>query len=388
MLKLTFMIRCKTPFITKEVLMLRRSLSDARFKESLQYRILNYFETTRKSQQTAQQYETSGREIVPNTIYDNLVDHKQENKLETIHQEFDFVSTEKDALLARDMIENLDTQCVSLMNSLKFPEILSLMIEFLKVAPSDFTQSLFYVKSISVLIQAAKEKSLTNHEIVQLLYFISLDKQNSANYMDFLKPLLPDMNDLPLFEKCITAQSFYKTCTKLQLRQSRLLEQLIERDFEQLIRDPTLLVTICKAITASEPSNELTLKHLSKAIVELKEPLNFNSTAHVLRLYAETLLLEPKPIDKLVKCGIDLIAKDLEDGKNTTSLSDLDTFLWSISYLGITCTLNEKLVLRTYLEQRLKEYKTRENLGYLVNSLLCLHMLRSWSTKVSNKFFD
>ncbi|XP_016840075.1 uncharacterized protein LOC100679816 [Nasonia vitripennis] len=380
MLNLTCVIRCKTLFMAK---VLRRGLSSARFKESLQYRILNYFETSRKSQQTAQQCEISAqsKDIVP-TINNDLLDPNQAKKLDTIYREFEHILTINDIHLVQEMIENLDLQCFALINSLKFSEILTLMTEFFKVAPTQFVKSFFYNRSISILIKAAENKSLTNHESVQLLYFISLHKENSANYIDYLKPLLPDMNDLPLFEKCITAQSFYKTSTKLQLRQSRLLEQLIEQDFEQLIGDPMLLVTICKAIILSEPSNELTLKHLSKAIIELKEPLNFNSVAHVLRLYAETLLFEPKPIDKLVKCGIDIIAKDLEHGKHTLSIPDVDTFLWSISYLGITLTLSEKLILRTWIEQNLRKYKTRENLGYLVNSLLCLHMLRDWSTKV------
>ncbi|OXU23999.1 hypothetical protein TSAR_006265 [Trichomalopsis sarcophagae] len=380
MLNLTCVIRCKTLFIAKDVL-LRRGLSSARFKESLQYRILNYFETSRKSQQTAQQCEISAqsKHIVP-TINNDLLDLNKAKKLDTIYREFNHILTINDMDLVQEMIENLDLKCFALINSLTISEILSLMTEFLKVAPTQFVKSFFYDRSISILFKAAEEKSLTNHESVQLLYFISLHKENSANYIDYLKPLLPDMNDLPLFEKCITAQSFYKTSTKLQLRQSRLLEQLIERDFEQLIGDPMLLVTVCKAIILSEPSSELTLKHLSKAIIELKEPLNFNSVAHVLRLYAETLLFEPKPIDKLVKCGIDIIAKDLEH--DTLSIPDVDTFLWSISYLGITLTLNEKLILRAWIEQNLRKYKTRENLGYLVNSLLCLHMLRGWSTKV------
>lgn len=375
----------KNPFIVKEILCCY--LHAPTFYGSFKYDILDYFEKTSKDskQLTLQKFSNpKSLEIKGNGT--------PEDKLVSIYNDFDKISKLNDEELTKELIEDLDIKCFSIICFLKPAEILKLFHEFYKILKHKFQFLYFYDKSIPLLVEAVENNLLTSNEVVQVLFFISLSGERSANLISNLQPYLPDLNDLPLIEKCIVADVFCKSSIKLQVRQARIIEKVLEKNFKTLIENPNLLEAVCEAIISREPSEELSLKILSKAVLNFNEPMSFNNNAHVLHLYARALIFEPRVIDKIVKECISMINDDLKECKNSLSIKDVDMFLWSISNLGITVTLSEKLILRKFIETRFKEYRRKENLNYLVNSMLFLNMLRCWSMKVkyffSNLFFN
>lgn len=366
MLKLTILVHHKTLFIAKKIVCCYSIRKN--YRKSFQYRILNYFEDSQKS------YEESEQNAISTQIRENINEVKSAKRaLESIHADI------RSSTSRPKSVEDIDVRCFPILDSLRHSEILSLLNAFSKVDTSRLIKTKFYNKSVSVLLEALNNGLLSNHETVQLLFFISLNKDKGAVHVHRLRPRLLHIDYLPLFEKCITAQCFYKTSVKLNPCQSRLLEKAIDESAQELSADPSLLVSICKAVRISGPSTELSLENLSKAIVSLKEPLNFVAIAHVVSLYAEALLLEEEVIDLLVRDSLRIIE---EDSSCKLRLKDVDRFLWSVSHLGLTLSPSDKEVLKRYLEQRLGEYKARVNLGIFVNSVLCLHMLQCWSEKV------
>lgn len=385
MLKLIASLHRSTRLITRKPVC--RNYTSTKYKNSFNYRILDYFESTLKSQKPSQSIEFSpiyrGTNFGINSNDDNTISDTLELKLQTIHDDIEKLANIKDTEINEDFLDDLDIKCFSIVNALQPVEILKILNSLLKTSPYLVVRSYFYDKAISLLIEYAENGCLSRHEMIQLLYFASLHKDRKvAQCVDYLQIYVPHMTDLPLFEKCISAYVFHKSAIKLKSNQVKVLEKEIEENFDTLVADPDLLVSICKAVMHSEPNDLLTLKNLTKAIAESKKPFSFAIMSHILSLYAEALLMEVEVIDKLVKDSIEMIREDIAEESYSLDLRDIDRFLYSISRLGITLTLNEKMVLRQCVEERFKEYKMLKNLDILINSVLRLHILRCWSTKV------
>ncbi|XP_016840076.1 uncharacterized protein LOC103315296 isoform X1 [Nasonia vitripennis] len=358
-----------------------RNLSETKYQESFQCRIIDYFESIWNAQKFNQQFEVSSQ------IKEKFCDASATiEKYESLDKYLKQLLNTRDLNINENSIDYLDMQCSSLVHFLRHSEVLSLLNAFLKVAPYRFKMTDSYNKSMPILLEAVGNELLNNHQLVQVLFFLSLNKDKSASSVSYLKSHLTNLKDLPLIEKCIVAQAFYKSSVKLEQYQSKIFEQVLEKEYNHLIADQILLVSLCKAIRISGASDELNLKKLSQAIIHSKIPFTFTTIVHVLGLYAEALILEPKAINRLVKDSIEIIKQD--GIKCSIRLKDLDRFLWSISHLGLTLTLNQKSVLQMYFEQRINEYKIKVNLGILVNSVLCLHMLQCWNKKVIKNLLE
>ena len=373
MKNLIISVHCKTQSITKRIVY-RYLVTNERYKKSFQYRILNYFENLYKESIILQKYEVSSQ------IREDILDcNGTRQKLNFIHQLIHNLSIGAD-IQTEKCIKDIDKLCYTIVSSISYSEILNLLTSFLKVIPNGLTKTRFYQKSLSFLFKGVECGLLSNYEILQLLFFISLRKEGGSNYLKYLKSYLPNIEDMPLLEKCIVATCFYKASVKASDSQLKIFEKTIEEKVQSLILDPPLLVSLCKIVRISGPSDALNLNKLSNAIINMKEPLEFTSMVHVLSLYAQALLFKPKAIDRLVTDGIEQIRCD--SLKPILRLKDFDRFLWSISYLGLTFAQKKKIILKGYLELRLNEYKKIENLGIFVNSILCLHMLKCWNIEV------
>lgn len=383
MLKIIFSRLPKNHPVARKILCY--NLHTSRFYGSFKYEILDYFEKTSKIKKPIPFQTLSNSD--PKNIETEL-NSTTEDKLEAIYKDFATISANTDEQLIKEFVEDLDIKCLSIVQSIEPTEILNLFHEFHKILKYKFRFLYFYDNSLPLLIDAIENNLLTNHEIVEVLFFISLNGEKNAHYIKNLQPYLPDLNDLPLIEKCIVAEAFYQASVKLQPCQLKIVEKVVEENFESLIDNTNLLEALCQAIIFSEPSEELSLKNLSKAVLNCKKPMNFNNNAHVLHLYAKALIFEPQLIDKIVKDCISMIDEDVKERNNNINIKSVDMFLWSMSNLGLTITLPEKLILRKYMETRFNEYRSKENLNILVNTLLCSNMLRCWSMKVRTNFFS
>ena len=379
MFKVTYYLYSKSRFVSQTII--SRNLASIP-KNSFQSRIIDYFKDTLKVQELRNELP---KYYIGNFTKTNANDLevRTEEILKSIKNEIKELMNEEDEEIKKEKLSDLDTRCFTIFHLLTISDILYLLNEFYKFTSNQLSMIYFYDKSITLLFDATEKGLLNNHEKVQFLFFLTFKNENVDNYMYHLKSYLPDICDLSLFDQCIAAQSFYKTSIKLEEHELRPFEKVLENNLDELINDPNLLIPLCKLFMINKPTNEFNLNDLSKTIAELQKPLDFHSIACILSLYAEALIFDPKAIDRLVKNSIELISKDICTKSYSLSLRHIDMFLWSISYLGITLTLEEKLILRTCIEERFEEYKTNQiPLSTLVNTMLCLHMLRCWSTKV------
>lgn len=346
-------------------------------KQTFQNQILEYFEYVLKKQRTYQQF------VISTKVRENIPEVKNINhKLKIIYEDVNCLSNLSyyQILKKKILIDDIDSRCLTIVNFLNYTDIFNLLNIILKVIPRKLTNFQFYHKSVKILLEAAENNLLDNHEKVQLLFLISLMKEKGVKYVKFLKEHLPKLEEVPLIEKSIIAQAFYQSSLKLKKEESRLLEKIIEEECENIVNNQLVLVSFCKAIRISGPSNELTLINLSNALDKSYQLLSFSSLVHILCLYAQALIFDENLINKTVSHLIKIIENDCQAQK--LRLKDIDRLLWSISYLGFVLSSEHKEILKKYIEHRLEDYKTRENLGIFVNSILSLHMLQCWSLKV------
>lgn len=363
-----------------------------RLKQTFQNQIQEYFENISSKQKSYQQFEISTQ------IRENIPEVKKfKQKLLLINEDLNCLSSIPNHLIfkKKKFIDEIDSKCLTVVDFLECRDILCLLNTLLKISSSNIVTSLkFYDSAILQLLKAAENGLLSNHEKIQLLFFVSLLKEKGVKHMKFLKDYLPGLEELPLIEKSIVAQSFYRLSLKLTKEESRNLEKIIEDECDKLIHDQLLLVSFCKAIRISGPSNELILTNLSKAVAKSYKFFNFSSLVHILCLYSDAFIFNEAMITKTVSHLIKMIANNNQN--KTLRLKDIDRFLWSISHLGFVLSNQQKEVLKNYIEYRMedykknyikhgmKDYKTGENLGDFVNSILSLHMLQCWNLKVNN----
>ncbi|KAL7293909.1 hypothetical protein TKK_0012640 [Trichogramma kaykai] len=361
-----------------------RHLNEDRVKRTFQYRIQTYFEEILKKQ-------PEKNEALSTRIDHLMTDNKPAPRPENFNQEYHQCQVAlanfkeiRDNVVIQEKLINMDYKLSNLLIHLKSHEIFRFLASLSSISRLELTAMEFYEKAIAILIQLAMSGTLNNHELVQLLYFLSL-KSHNKEQIENLKPFLPDIDELCLMEKCIVAWVMQKSSIKLHLRQAKMLEKVVEEDFKSIIDDPQLFVPICKSVIISEASNSLCLQKLSDAILTSNKQtnnLNFGAVAHTLALYADALIMDSKVVDLLVKTGVKAIQNDMNTNKNMLQISDVNTFLWSLSHLGTILSLSEKLIVRSFVEHRWTEYTSKDNLGMLVDSMLSLNMLRCWSTKL------
>ncbi|XP_014238012.1 uncharacterized protein LOC106659818 [Trichogramma pretiosum] len=383
LLKIIVSTNFKTRFVAKCVLC--RCLTTTGYPpDSFQFRILNYFENSLASRKSIQNQEISTQ--VKYALPENF---KIKQQFDQLLQDIDSLSKLTDKQIKEKILGEIDPKWSPMVQSLPHMNIFNLLIDILKTSPhiqSSFVSTQLYKNSLDTLMNAVESDLLDHSELVQLLFFISLQNDESSSYINYLKSFLPDLNELDLMDKCIISQAFYRCSKKLSSSQSRILEKIIEEKSDDLIKDPLLLVCLCKIIRISGPSDKLNLKNLSSAILNLDRPLTFTTSCHILSLYAQALMHEPQVTEKLIDNAVEELK--LDAFQHRLRIKDFDRFLWSISYLGVNLNENKKILLRTYLKQRSLEYKRKENLGLYVNSTLCLHLLGSWSKNLLIKSFD
>lgn len=333
--------------------------------------IMNYFEKINVSRATLDQYEVSTQ--VRKTATQN--DSNSET-FQSIYQQINYLAHQN---YDQNFINTIDVKCLSLINSLTHSQILRLLSLLLKnLSATELINTQFYNVSMDMLFQALEYELLNRQDLVQLSFFISLRKDKARSYMIYLKPFLSDIQDLDLVEKCIIAEAFYKSSVKLDQSQSRALEVVLSGMPQELISNSHLLVPLCKAIRLSKPTSQLDLTNLSNAILNMKQPFNIMAAIHILSLYSEALVHEPDAVARLVKDCMQI----MENNISSLRLKDVDRFLWSISHLGYHLDKDKKQLLMRIMEERLQELKMKKNVGFLVNSLLSLHILECWNPGV------
>ncbi|XP_058805992.1 uncharacterized protein LOC131672637 [Phymastichus coffea] len=351
--------------------------------ESFQSRTLKYFKSTSELQKPLQYTSELSDEC-----FDSLFPRAQKT-LETVYSDFKKVQNTNDEVLRNAILDDIDSKCFSIVHVLKPYQIFDLLYNFHQVYSNRIQITYFYEKAISNLVEAVENRTLNDKEIIQLLFYMSFNKEMAQCYIGDIRPHLTDIKKLSLFEKCVVADCFIKVNVKFTPSESEEFEKIIEDQFEALKKEPHLLIIACKALTLISTKEVLTFKKLTNAIVYAEEPWNFKILVNMLSLYSRALLFEPRVIDILVKEGIEALKEDLKCNTFQLELYDISKFIRSLSILSLTLSSKDKIVFKTIVEKRYEEYKKIKNLSLFVGDLLCLHVLQCWSKKVLlNSFRD
>jgi hypothetical protein len=368
-----FLMCCPSQFIIRKITCCN-SLSlkfqnKFNYQNTFKWQILTYFENTIKVYKQSQENAVSTRfkKQFPAT----------ETKLKYIHN---CIKNNSNLSTSYQNINTINKLCFSIIDSLEPLEILSILNALVKYI--SIVKITFYDKALLRLLETLKCGLLSDHGIVQMIYFMSLQNKINIDQIHYLRHYLPNIDSLPLIEKCILAMSLFRSNYKLDSSQKIKFCQAIEQHAEQLMYQPALLTSLCKIIRISNLYDELVLDNLSKAIITSKCEMNFTLIAHVLSLYSSENILNQKVIDRIYKESTKLIKQDINHFN--IRLKDLTRFLWASSHLNVIFATDIKILLKEYLQQRLIELINIKNLGYFVDILLSLHILQCWNHEVES----
>lgn len=280
-------------------------------------------------------------------------------------------------------LKNVDQQCYSftfLLNSQQTLCLLNKFVRFCIINRYDVADSKFYKQAISSLFAKFKQGHLSVQEVIQFIYYLSLNKEE-LNKIELTSDSLPEMSKLTLMEKAIISQSMYRRQLQLPNQVCTEFEKTIQNQAEELVNDRYLLVALCKSLRISQWDEIKSLSNLSKAIVEAKEDFNLIEGAYILRLYFNCSILELDAIERLKK---DSIAEILEERKSPPSLKDFIRFLDIIALMGLDVNEEDKKDLRWAFTNRIDQLLEGKNLYLLISGMLSLHMMQCHSSKLLN----
>ena len=270
-----------------------------------------------------------------------------------------------------DALRDIDNKSCQLLGKISSSKILQLLLYLMRVQPNHVTRLKFYSSALLALKKFLADDKLTTQEILLLLYFESF--RNKRGNVKYILNSLPAISSLSLLEQCMMAQSAYRCGVKLKTEDLKTLEDLLENKPDMLVKDPAVLVTVCKAVRHGGPVNcELT--NLSTAVLNSDETFTITCAAHTLSLYAEANVQCPDVLQRF----FDDFLKNLEEEKRemliTTRLKDFDRLLWASRLLDYKLRESDTKEIISFIDRRYSTFL--KNPAMLTNILLSLWMLK------------
>lgn len=292
------------------------------------------------------------------------------------------------------LLKTLDVECSLRVQNLNLETILQILNAYMYVVPNRIREYQFYKCFMNSMDQHIKNS--TKAELIQLIFYIGLEKGNKKVFND-LKKCLDRVNrefldNLTIEDMCIICNSAQRTNTRIKEKQilSKVKQTLHENLF--LLKDTALLITLIKTIRNNHYQDEDLLNTISCTIFfnNTIQYYNFAAMSYILALFADYFYYEEKLIDIFVAKSV----KELEETRNNYSkvthvselmrAKDITNFLWSLAILDYEradVNMLKNLVIPK-IEERitLGEYKTQPH--HLIDSILCLWMLNCRSKEL------
>ncbi|KAI4495596.1 hypothetical protein M0802_008608 [Mischocyttarus mexicanus] len=249
-------------------------------------------------------------------------------------------------------INDIDAKFCNLLKVMSHYDIFRSLIFLSNIIDFKIIKLSFYYKAIELLRKEIINNIFDKDEIIFCLYFFGLRKNKSAakdvkttwKYLQF--------DDLSLFEKCIVSETLFKCGIKLLPGQIKNVENLIESEAKFLVNNSKLLIPLCKILRLTGTSKDFYPNNLNKEIVNYSEKYYIVAAVHILKLYSNAYILEPKVVKRLVEDTIECLALTNKTFKEQSNVYGklmfkpkyIDGFLWSL------CMLNYKLTDLQLLE--------------------------------------
>lgn len=268
-------------------------------------------------------------------------------------------------------LRTIDDECCKLLGVLSAGEIFNLLHSLMRTGINIATLKL-YKSSLLALRKNLERDCLGKEEILQLLFFEGLAKKLAKKQIKLLLKILPPLQDLSLMEKIVVAHTTFKCSVKLESQDARSLEKQLERNASELVEDPPILSTICKALSYAGTSDEFSLDNLDRGILGSLRIFSIIDSAHILSLYAQANQQNSKITQRLFS---DSMSQIIEDRNKVISvrIKDVDRLVWASSLLNHVLNETHKEELTLYVQRRYREFAQSPYL--LINTLLALWML-------------
>ncbi|XP_043281393.1 uncharacterized protein [Venturia canescens] len=268
-------------------------------------------------------------------------------------------------------LSTIDDEYCKLLGVLTVSQIFHLLHLLMKTG-SNITLLKSYKSSLLALRKYLERDCLSKEEKLQLLFFEGLSKRPARKYVKSLLNTLPPFQDLSFMEKIVVAHTTFQCSVRLDLQDTRLLEEHLENNVKELIEDPPILSTICKALSYAGMSEKFSLDNLDREILNSPKKISITNAGHLLSFYVQANHLNSEIVQRLV---CDSMAQIIEDRnrKKWVRIKDFDNIVRALSWLNHRLNEVHKEELALFVSRRYREFTESPHL--LINTLLALWTL-------------
>ncbi|XP_050524057.1 uncharacterized protein LOC126895834 [Daktulosphaira vitifoliae] len=238
------------------------------------------------------------------------------------------------------IINEVDRELESRVNTMNIDQMITLMDTCLASKNKLFKKSRAFKKCLETMDEKwFRKPDLNCYQTMQLIYYVSFFKKKATNVVTYgLKKIANDFNYLKKFsdeEMSILAITTYKTGAKVNDKLLRIIVSKLEKNLNNLIQTPILFVSLLKPLKKAKYHDPVLI---SKLIQTIKFDNNLvikdvTSSIHFLSYLADANCGDIQYLQQL----IDLIGNIMvQDNLKNYRIKDVTSFLFSISYLGLS----------------------------------------------------
>lgn len=205
------------------------------------------------------------------------------------------------------LFHEIDGELVNRVNDMTINQILALMDASLSDKKQLHISSRAFIKCLEIMNEFwFRRPDLTVSQTIQLIYYVSIYKKQSKSIVEFgLKKLMNEINyvkQLTNEELSILAVATYKSNAKVYDKMLRIFSFRIEKNLNQLIKNPLHFVSLIKPLKKSKYHDPILLSRLTTAFNDNNNNIlnNTTSSIYLLEYLADANCSDVKFLQQLV----------------------------------------------------------------------------------------